>query len=188
MAVRVIRTIPSRGFRITGSLTRSTSTLFFPCQQSAFTLPPKLFSRQFFLVAGQALFRLKFNRWPFVIKDSFGGAADAARSNGLPFGGGNFTSFHELLDLAKAFAYQLFGMQSCQGRQRMRNRTSRGFVFQRDADLGAAISGRWFEAHHASVLDYLAFRGPGNEFSRLIIRELDMRGEFRSIFISKAQG
>src|SRR5579859_3644496 len=108
MAVRVIRKIPSRGFKITGSLTRSTSTLFFPCQQSAFTIPPEV------LIARQSLLGLHFYGWALVVKDPLGGAGNAAGSNRLSFGGGNFSRFHQLLDLAQTFAHQLLGIQPCQ--------------------------------------------------------------------------
>src|SRR5947208_11499902 len=132
-----------------GSSTRSTWTLFFPFQQSAFTTPP-----QFLLIAGKASFGSCFSL-RFAINNSLGDAAQTAGANGLPSCRGYFTSLHQLFQAAQAFAHYLFGMPAGERSQRMGDRASESFVFQCNADLSAAVGGGLLEIDNSAMFEHL---------------------------------
>src|SRR5579864_3843694 len=118
MAVRVMRMMASRGFRIPGSATRSTSTLFFPCQQSAFTKSSchrvdglccksgqpgrpgvhalSLCGAAVALVAGQTGLLDCVFAGAFAIDHAHGSALQTSSAYRLPDCGGNFCRLKEL--------------------------------------------------------------------------------------------
>src|SRR5204862_2833940 len=108
-----MRTMASRGFRIFGSSTVSTRTLFFPCQHSAFTGPPILFVKiVFLLISRQARFRLLSDR--FAIDSAQCRAFDSTSAEWLSDGGGNFAGFHQLFDMTQALPDLLLGIFALQ--------------------------------------------------------------------------
>src|SRR5579864_1924110 len=121
-----MRMMASRGFRIPGSATRSTSTLFFPCQQSAFTKSSchrerrpvlrdldSLAAAQFrsawtqrspvgfrsALVAGQTGLLDCVFAGAFAIDHAHGSALQTSSAYRLPDCGGNFSRLKELFDM-----------------------------------------------------------------------------------------
>src|SRR5581483_894146 len=112
---------------------------------------------------------LHIGDWVFSKHDSLRRASNSTGADGLSCCRRNFTGFHQLLDVPKIFAYQLFGIEAREQRSRAREWSSGCFILQRDTQFRTAITRSFLEMNHPAVLDHPCVRRPGNEFAGLFI-------------------
>src|SRR4051812_21879013 len=114
MAVDVIRTIASRGFRMRGSGTRSTRTSLVPCHTTAFM-------------------QASDHRSPLVRPRS---GSIAVR---LTFGGGNLAGFEQVFEAAEIFADRLRWLLTKHPRDRGAQFAGRRAVLEAYVDARATV-------------------------------------------------
>src|SRR5690242_2903265 len=104
-----MRRIASRGFRIVGSFTRSTLTLVFPCQQSAFMKPSTIGLPlvRCLLVSGHASLLDRLFARPFSEQNSFRCAPHSARPRRLACRSRNLACFKKLFEVTQTLAHDL---------------------------------------------------------------------------------
>src|SRR3954465_9384496 len=156
MAVDVILTIASRGFRILGSGTRSTRTSFVACQTNAFIRSP-------FGDAGAEA------RATLVVIEDRLFAARLARD------GRHLAGFHQLLEPPQVFADCRRGIVAEPPRDGRADLAGRRVVLHPHAYFGPAPGGEGREAHRSGIDDVGAGEGaPGNHFTRVLVDDLGL--------------
>src|SRR4051812_24536832 len=155
MAVDVILTIASRGFRILGSGTRSTRTSFVACQTNAFIRSP--------------LRRWRRGARTLVVIEDRLFAARLARD------GRHLAGFHQLLEPPQVFADCRRGIVAEHPRDGRADLAGRRVVLHPHAYFGPAPGGEGREAHRSGIDDVGAGEGaPGNHFTRDLVDDLGL--------------